>query len=99
MPENGKPHRWHTSSRRDRLPGDWASRRARVLARDRYVCQVADESVCFGVATQVDHIVPGDDHRLANLQAICGPCHQKKTLEERAPKREGKPVRKHPGLV
>lgn len=44
--------------------------------------------------------MPGDDHRLGNLQAACNTCHLEKTIAER-PRPESiyrKPER-HPGLL
>ncbi len=72
---------WEGSTRRQRLPSNWSGLRATVLARDP-ICQ--DGRVCHGLAlsSQVDHVTPGDDHDLANLQGICADCHQAKTQAE-----------------
>jgi 5-methylcytosine-specific restriction protein A len=52
----------------------WRRVRARVLARDRYRCQL-----CGAPATEVDHVVRvadgGSDHP-GNLRAICGRCQR-----------------------
>ena len=52
----------------------WRKVRARVLARDRYRCQL-----CGAPASEVDHIVRvadgGGDH-LSNLRAICLRCNR-----------------------
>lgn len=37
---------------------------------------------CNNAATDVDHIVPGDDHALPNLQGLCGPHHLVKTAND-----------------
>ncbi|MEU4718388.1 HNH endonuclease [Nonomuraea dietziae] len=73
------PGPWAGSDRRSRLPSNWTTIRLRVLRRDRFTCQRCGS----GDANQVDHIVRGDDHSLENLQALCGPCHKRKTLRER----------------
>lgn len=72
-----KPQPWAGSSRRRRLPADWQQRREVVLNRDRVcvICRAAP-------ATQVDHAVAGDDHRLANLRGVCAPCHARKSSAE-----------------
>jgi len=73
---------WSTSDRASRLPRDWPQRRRLVLARDRHRCRIAGAG-CTVRATEVDHVVAGDDHRLENLQAVCSVCHTAKTLAER----------------
>lgn len=93
---------WKGSTRRARLPADWKKRRARVLRRDRYQCQIAgpDEIPCLAPANEVDHIEPGDDHRLDNLQAACHECHKRKTIEERPTKtKRRRPPEAHPGFI
>lgn len=97
---------WQGSTRRSRLPADWATRVVpRILRRDRLKCQLAYEDVCTGRATQVDHIKHGDDHRDSNLQAVCGPCHGRKSGREggtaSAHVRAGgrMPTESHPGLI
>lgn len=93
---------WSSSDRRARLPQDWDSRRASVLRRDGYRCQIAGAG-CSGIATEVDHIRRGDDHRFDNLRAVCSSCHKKKTLGEAQvasrKKREARfrPRERHPG--
>jgi 5-methylcytosine-specific restriction protein A len=90
---------WANSDRRERLPADWAKRRAAVLKRDRGYCQIQGPR-CVLTATEVDHIVAGDDHEPSNLQAACEPCHQAKTNSERpklAPRR--RPPEPHPGMI
>jgi len=74
---------WAGSDRRDRLPPDWSAIRAAVLRRDGYRC--TRQTVlgrCLGTATQVDHMVRGDDHRMENLTSLCGPHHAEKSSRE-----------------
>lgn len=75
---------WQGSTRRSRLPRNWAQIRRRVLRRDGAVCQTrfSDGRLCGAEATDVDHIVPGDDHSMANLRALCGWCHARKSAQE-----------------
>jgi 5-methylcytosine-specific restriction endonuclease McrA len=75
---------WQGSTRRARLPNDWARTRRRVLRRDGHACQsvFSDGRRCGMPANQVDHIEPGDDHSMANLQALCGWCHARKSSSE-----------------
>lgn len=69
--------RFETSDRRSRLPRNWSTIRKRILRRDR-VCQVCLNNY----ATEVDHILPGDDHADTNLQGICRYCHSRKSARE-----------------
>lgn len=91
--------RWNTK-RAERLPSNWHSVRSRVLSRDGYVCQICHRSV----ATEVDHIVHGDNHDLSNLQGVCSACHRRKTQAEAAEAqrrrlaRRYRPVERHPGV-
>lgn len=98
---------WDGSNRRARLPKDWKSRRIAVLNRDGRRCRVLSEETgmrCTEVATEVDHIHPGDNHDLHNLQAICSWHHAKKSSAEgRAAKIKIEPryrkPEKHPGAL
>lgn len=65
-------------------PADWAARRRAVLQRDGHTCRLRLAGVCIGLATEVDHIVNVPDHELPNLQAVCTPCHERKTAAEAA---------------
>jgi 5-methylcytosine-specific restriction protein A len=59
------------------MPPGWAALRAACLVRDGWTCQA-----CGAPATDADHIVPrsaGGTDDLANLQALCGPCHHRRT--------------------
>jgi 5-methylcytosine-specific restriction protein A len=64
------------SSVATRLPG-WAKTRARVLARDRYVC-----GICGGPgADAVDHVVPaslGGTNHPSNLRAAHASCNARR---------------------
>lgn len=77
---------WSTSDRKSRLPADWPAIRRRVLRRDGRMCQfrLPDHTLCLALATEVDHIVPGDNHAERNLQALCHPHHQRKSAQEGA---------------
>lgn len=68
---------WAGSDRRSRLPANWAAIRRRVLRRDRLCRNCLAEP-----STEVDHIVHGDNHTMANLQGLCSACHLAKTLAE-----------------
>ncbi|WP_087925438.1 HNH endonuclease [Streptomyces albireticuli] len=82
--EHAPPARkgWDRRSARNRSrPGDWSSRRARVLARDRFTCQKCGTRENL----QVDHIVSvsrGGSWDLDNLWVLCGKCHALKTYYE-----------------
>src|SRR5579862_4214809 len=78
----------YTSDRRtrqlraERLGPGWAALRRRVLAEERR-CRM-----CGKPAAHVDHIVPlrrggRSDH--GNLQSLCRPCHEVKSLGEQPP--------------
>lgn len=75
---------WTNSTRRDRLPPDWESIRRRILRRDGRMCQwvLTDGTMCLDSATEVDHKQRGDDHRDANLQALCPMHHARKSAGE-----------------
>ena len=77
---------WEGSTRADRLPSNWDSIRRFVLRRDNYECQWPG---CRATATEVDHVIPNDDHSPANLQSLCKPHHQRKTLAEAQAARRG----------
>ncbi|WP_328604787.1 HNH endonuclease [Amycolatopsis sp. NBC_00345] len=91
---------WSGSDRAARLPREWPRRRARILRRDP-VCQVC----LLAPSTEVDHVIPGDDHADSNLQGICTPCHATKSGREggraaaaRRPSAR-RPAEPHPGLI
>jgi len=93
---------WKGSTRRARLPIEWDRIRRKVLKSADGLCQIRAQG-CDGLASQVDHVVAGDDHRLGNLQATCGPCHVKKTNfenKQRLTKKmalKKRPTDSHPG--
>ena len=93
---------WRGSTRRERLPIDWGHIRKKMLKSADGLCQIRAQG-CTVTATAVDHIVSGDDHRLSNLQATCGPCHIVKTNFENKVRRTKKmaarkrPTDSHPG--
>ncbi len=102
--------RWEGSDRRQRLPADWDKIRRRILRRDGHRCTHRDEygKRCEEPATDVDHIVAGDDHREANLTSLCGWHHQRKSSREgalakaKARRRADRKFRRtedHPGLL
>jgi 5-methylcytosine-specific restriction protein A len=76
---------WSGSDRRSRLPDNWSVLRKRILRRDGYRCTHRDPVTrvrCAEFATDVDHIIAGDDHRESNLRSLCGPHHQAKSSSE-----------------
>ena len=101
---------WEGSDRRDRLPPDWHRIRIRILRRDGHRCTAKDANGvrCPELATDVDHVVAGDDHRDTNLASLCGWHHQRKSSREGAAARAAQRRRhdrrfrrseQHPGLV
>lgn len=75
---------WEGSDRRQRLPKDWPRIRRRIIRRDGGVCtaRYSDGRRCELPGTDVDHIVPGDDHRDENLQLLCPWHHARKSANE-----------------
>jgi 5-methylcytosine-specific restriction endonuclease McrA len=75
---------WQSSTRRAELPKNWNRLRMRVLRRDGFLCQevFSTGEKCGSVATDVDHIIAGDDHSMGNLRALCAWCHRKKSSSE-----------------
>ncbi|MEU7030061.1 HNH endonuclease [Streptomyces sp. NPDC046275] len=101
---------WSSSDRRERLPADWPRIRIRILRRDGHRCTHRDQygERCEELATDVDHIVPGDDHQETNLRALCGFHHQAKSSREgalalaarrRRISKRFKRTEAHPGLM
>jgi 5-methylcytosine-specific restriction protein A len=93
---------WNTN-RAARLPGNWKTLRQQVKHRAGGQCQwVTSWLQCTRPGTECDHITPGDDHRLSNLQWLCTEHHQEKTITEaqaarRTVGRKREPMQ-HPGL-
>lgn len=95
---------WQGSTRRASLPPDWPQIRAAVLARDHGRCTwIEHNQRCPQHATEVDHIVRGDDHRPTNLRGLCQDHHARKSSAEgnaaRWAVREQRAPEAHPGMV
>lgn len=63
----------------------WTKLRNVVMYRDHGLCQPCKRRGLTALAGAVDHITPksqGGTDDLANLQAICDPCHKGKTAAE-----------------
>ncbi len=59
---------------------------ARVLKRDKGLCQLCLHVGVVREAKTVDHIIPkahGGTDADCNLQSLCWPCHKAKTARER----------------
>lgn len=64
----------------------WRTVRARVLARDRHVCQLRIAGVCTGRATTADHVIPvvrwpEGEYVESNLVAACAKCNRRKSFK------------------
>lgn len=84
---------WETSNRRSRLPANWAKLRQRVIRRAGGRCEGVRMDTgqrCEVSGTDVDHITPGDNHALENLQLLCRWHHTQKTQHESAAARAAK---------
>lgn len=97
---------WSTSDRRHRLPSDWPDLKARVKARARGRCEAdRHDPRCDGTGHDADHIQPGDDHTLENLQWLNTHCHRAKTARESAARNTAaaqlrkRPAESHPGRL
>ncbi|ROQ27118.1 HNH endonuclease [Streptomyces sp. PanSC19] len=78
---------WVGSTRRQRLPKNWASLRRRVIRRDGGQCTAtySDGRRCEQPGTDVDHIVPdslGGSDALENLALLCTWHHARKSSAE-----------------
>lgn len=74
-------------TRQDRGYGrPWEIKRARIMKRDKYLCQNCRRDGIATKASSVDHIIPkahgGTDDDF-NLESLCWSCHRKKTATER----------------
>ena len=76
---------WNTN-RSQRLPKDWAQRRAHIINRAHGQCEahLHNGTRCTAPGTDVDHITHGDNHDLTNLQLLCTWHHKQKTRTEAA---------------
>jgi len=96
---------WEGSTRKERLPDNWPQLRAIVLQRCGGRCEILMRSGkrCHDKATDVDHIIHGDDHSLDNLQGICRWHHNRKSSAEgnaaRTYTTSARPPERHPGEV
>ena len=96
------PGSWAGSTRRKRLPGNWSSLRARMLARDNYQCRMIEHGArCEQIATDVDHIAPSGSDAPSNLVSLCATHHGRKTAAEgnKARSRQRREAEPHPGLL
>jgi 5-methylcytosine-specific restriction protein A len=105
---------WDTSDRRERLPDNWPAlrgatkKRARATSKLGYAqceARLPSGKRCPREGTDCDHVIPGDDHRLANLRWLCGFHHDKKSAAEgraaQAAKKASRyrPREEHPGTL
>lgn len=98
---------WHTSDRRTRLPDDWHATRARVRKRAGGRCEwvLPDGTRCPTPGTDCDHVTPGDDHGMGNLQWLCYPHHKVKTAHDNREAQDQRralrprPTDEHPGRI
>ncbi|QES25819.1 endonuclease [Streptomyces venezuelae] len=92
---------WQGSDRKARLPSNWSTIRAKVLARD-VVCQICR----VRPATHCDHPkAKTDDHAEDRLQGVCATCHGIKSSAEghaakaaNPPPGRKRPSEAHPGI-
>ena len=77
---------WATTSRHVRGYGNkWDKLRKRIMERDGFICQSCKAKGKITLARHVDHIKPkahGGTDDPANLQALCKPCHDTKTMAD-----------------
>lgn len=76
---------------------EWRRVRDLVMVRDAGLCQPCLKAGALTVAQEVDHIVnksEGGSDDPNNLQAICKPCHVKKTAQEAGRGRQGRSTRR-----
>jgi 5-methylcytosine-specific restriction endonuclease McrA len=78
---------WSDTSRHDRGYGTaWYKTRARIMRRDKRLCQTCRRAGRATVATEVNHVKPkaqGGTDDEANLEAICSPCHKAETARQK----------------
>ena len=84
----GKP--WASKHKPKRLKGRKSQeRRLRIAERDVFICQMCGRPTTNGIA---DHIIPlafGGKDDEDNMQWLCIPCHQKKSIEEKKGRERG----------
>lgn len=97
---------WAGSTRSQQLPADWPERREATRQRAGGRCEKRTRGQrCPNTGSDCDHIKPGDNHSLTNLQWLCPSCHQAKTQREaqaaRAAQRAQRyrPREDHPGRL
>jgi 5-methylcytosine-specific restriction enzyme A len=76
---------WHHATPVHRVRGRELQRRRRALFEANPLCVVCLEHGRIVVATIRDHVIPlaeGGRDEEANIQAICGECHDTKTQAE-----------------
>lgn len=93
---------WSKESRQSRGYGaEWDRIRARVIKRDKGLCQRCLKAGRVTIGREVDHVVQKADAKRmrwtqaqydadSNLQLLCTPCHSHKTAEDNG--RAHKPV-------
>jgi 5-methylcytosine-specific restriction protein A len=72
-----------------------------VLERDGFRCQLRYPDICIGRASQADHIVQpaaGGRNDLANLRAVCRPCHARRSGRQGAVAKRRAAERNHRGM-
>ena len=81
------PRKYKPTPKRNRITGRrWMRIRELVFRRDKQLCQHCLKAGVIKAANQVDHITPlgcGGTDDLCNLQALCKPCHDLKTIDDR----------------
>lgn len=82
--EGHEPRPWAGSERRSQLPGDWATRRRIVLARDA-ICTICNNAL----STEVHHVGARHDHSLDKLAGVCTRCHKDETQQQAQAARRG----------
>lgn len=106
MPGSNRTWNWDTG-RTQQLPPNWKQIRQAVAERAGWRCQAIDDSGqrCTNRGTDCDHIEPGNNHNLNNLQWLCHWHHARKTHDASTSsqtslrQRNQPPERKHPGLL
>lgn len=77
---------WAGSDRLSRLPDNWRELVALTRERAHGRCEARewDGSACESPGSDCDHIEPGDNHALDNLQWLCRRHHLEKSGREGA---------------